>query len=64
MDQRSIKAYDLPQRVESYDADMDLMHPDRSKVVQSALDILPFPSESPLFALRSEEHTSELQSQR
>ena len=51
MDQRSIEAYDLPQRVASYDADMDLMHPDRSKVVQTALDILPFPPESALFAL-------------
>jgi ubiquinone/menaquinone biosynthesis C-methylase UbiE len=51
MDQRSIEAYDLPQRVASYDADMDLMHPNRSKIVQIALDILPFPRESSLSAL-------------
>jgi trans-aconitate 2-methyltransferase len=51
MDRQSIAAYDLPQRVASYDADMDLMHPDRSKVVQTALDILPFSGESALAAL-------------
>ena len=51
MDQRSIEAYDLPQRVASYDADMDLMHPNRSKIVQTALDILPFSRESALSAL-------------
>jgi tRNA (cmo5U34)-methyltransferase len=51
MEQRSIDAYDLPQRVESYDADMEVMHPNRSKMVQVALEILPFHRESVLRAL-------------
>src|SRR5260370_32125257 len=51
MEQRSIDAYDLPQRVESYDADMEVMHPNRSKMVQVALEILPFRRESVLHAL-------------
>jgi tRNA (cmo5U34)-methyltransferase len=42
MTKRSIEAYDLPKRVESYDADMELMHPNRSKMIQIALDVLPF----------------------
>lgn len=51
MEQRSIDAYDLPQRVASYDADMEVMHPNRSKMVQVALEIFPFPRESALRAL-------------
>ncbi len=51
MDQRSIEAYDMPQRVARYDADMDLMHPNRHKMVQAALDVLSFPAEAPLRAL-------------
>jgi tRNA (cmo5U34)-methyltransferase len=51
MDQRSINAYDLPQRVASYDADMEIMHPNRRKMVEIALEILPFPRESALHAL-------------
>jgi SAM-dependent methyltransferase len=39
---RSIEAYDLPERVSCYDADMELMHPNRSKMVAVALDLLPF----------------------
>lgn len=31
MEQRSIAAYDLVQRVASYDHDMELRHPNRSK---------------------------------
>ena len=49
MDQRTIDAYDLPQRVLSYDTQMELMHPNRGKMVQVALDILPFPED---FALK------------
>src|SRR5262249_1794169 len=43
MTERSIAAYDVSQRVKTYDADMDLMHPNRSKMVQIALEVLPFP---------------------
>lgn len=51
MAQRSIEAYDLPQRVASYDADMATMHPNRAKMVQIALEVLPFSRESPIHAL-------------
>jgi tRNA (cmo5U34)-methyltransferase len=51
MTQRSIGAYDLPGRVASYDADMDLMHPNRPRMIQAGLDILPFPESSSLVAL-------------
>ncbi|MGB8326897.1 MAG: hypothetical protein WCE48_04890 [Steroidobacteraceae bacterium] len=51
MKRQSIDAYDLPQRVASYDADMDLMHPNRSKMVRVALQILPYLREAPLWAL-------------
>jgi tRNA (cmo5U34)-methyltransferase len=47
----SIKAYDLPQRVCSYDADMEIMHPNRSKMVAIALELLPFPGSARLNAL-------------
>jgi tRNA (cmo5U34)-methyltransferase len=51
MKQQSIEAYDLPQRVASYDAEMELMHPNRSKMVRVALQILPFVGTAPLWAL-------------
>lgn len=51
MNQRSIDAYDMPQRVASYDANMEVMHPNRAKMIQVALDVLPFPKESQLQAL-------------
>ena len=38
----SIEAYDLPERVRTYDADMDIMHPLRHKMLDVALDVLPF----------------------
>ena len=43
MTERSIAAYDIAQRVKTYDADMELMHPNRSKMVDVALEVLPFP---------------------
>jgi tRNA (cmo5U34)-methyltransferase len=49
--QQSIDAYDLPQRVASYDADMEVMHPNRSKMVRVALQILPHLRSAPLRAL-------------
>lgn len=39
----SIEAYDLPERVRRYDADMDVMHPLRQKMIETALGLLPFP---------------------
>src|SRR4029434_224272 len=43
MTEQSIAAYDVSQRVKTYDADMELMHPNRSKMVQIAIEVLPFP---------------------
>jgi len=51
MNERSIGAYDRSQRVQSYDADMELMHPNRSKMIQIALEFLPFPKASALRAI-------------
>jgi len=51
MTKRSIGAYDVSQRVESYDADMELMHPNRSKMIQIALEFLPFPKTTALRAI-------------
>ena len=48
MTERSIAAYDVSQRVKTYDADMELMHPNRSKMVQIALELLPFPKTAAL----------------
>ncbi len=51
MGQQSIDAYNLPQRVASYDADMEVMHPNRSRMVQVALEVLPQARTEPLRAL-------------
>ena len=51
MSKDSIKAYDLPERVRTYDADMDIMHPLRHKMIEVALDVLPFPREQSLKVL-------------
>jgi tRNA (cmo5U34)-methyltransferase len=51
MTERSIAAYDVSKRVKTYDADMELMHPNRSKMVQIALEVLPFPKIAPLRAI-------------
>ena len=51
MSERSIAAYDVSQRVKTYDADMELMHPNRSKMVQIALEVLPFPKTAALRAI-------------
>ena len=51
MVERSIAAYDAPERVASYDADMEIMHPNRAKMIQVALDVLPFSVQQPLRAL-------------
>src|SRR6266487_3965161 len=51
MSERSIAAYDVSQRVKTYDADMELMHPNRSKMVQVAIEVLPFPKTAALRAI-------------
>ena len=51
MTQRSIAAYDISERVKRYDADMELMHPNRSKMVQIAIEVLPFPKTAALRAI-------------
>ena len=51
MSSDSIDAYDPPERVRRYDADMDVMHPLRHKMIEIALDILPFPREVALKVL-------------
>ncbi len=51
MSLETIKAYDLPERVASYDADMNLMHPNRVHMVEIALEVLPFETLQPFLAL-------------
>ena len=51
MTEPSIAAYEVSQRVKTYDTDMELMHPNRSKMVQIALEVLPFPKTAPLRAI-------------
>ena len=51
MTEQSIAAYDVSQRVKTYDADMELMHPNRSKMVQIALELLPVPNTAALRAI-------------
>lgn len=51
MNRKSIEAYDLPERVAAYDAEMELMHPNRPKMVTVALEVLPFEWDAPLRAL-------------
>lgn len=43
MNSDSVRAYDLPDRVRTYDADMEIMHPLRRKMVAIALEVIPFP---------------------
>jgi len=47
----SIAAYERPARVASYDATMDVMHPNRHKMVEISLEILPFDPQSTITAL-------------
>jgi tRNA (cmo5U34)-methyltransferase len=51
MTRQSIAAYDVSKRVAFYDRDMELMHPNRSKMVQVALEVLPFAKASRIRAL-------------
>jgi tRNA (cmo5U34)-methyltransferase len=47
----SVRAYDAADRVQAYDADMDLMHPLRHKMIAVALEVLPFDRQAELRAL-------------
>jgi tRNA (cmo5U34)-methyltransferase len=51
MIEQSIAAYDVSQRVKTYDVDMELMHPNRSKMVQIAVEVLPFSNTAALRAI-------------
>lgn len=51
MEQDSIAAYDLPSRIASYDADMDVMHPNRHKMIEVALSLPTFEGRASLRAL-------------
>ncbi len=42
MENKSIKSYNDPSRIIQYDTDMDIMHPNREKMVEVALEVLPF----------------------
>ncbi|MCP3985333.1 MAG: class I SAM-dependent methyltransferase [bacterium] len=46
-----IAAYDLPKRIATYDADMDIMHPNRDHMLRVAVGLLPFPREQDFLAL-------------
>lgn len=44
-------AYDLHERVASYDVNMEIMHPNRAKMVEVALDALAMPADAALRAI-------------
>ena len=46
-----IAAYDLPTRIATYDADMDVMHPNRHQMIDVAIELLPFPRYQAFLAL-------------
>jgi tRNA (cmo5U34)-methyltransferase len=47
----SIQAYDIPERVAMYDSDMELMHPNRNKMAEIVLELLPFSRNDSFIAL-------------
>jgi len=51
MGRRSIDAFSAPEKVAAYDADMELMHPNRSRMVEIAVEVLPFEPGAALTAL-------------
>jgi len=51
MSNQSILAYDLPGRVANYDADMDLMHPNRHKMAETIENVLAVSGASPRLAI-------------
>jgi ubiquinone/menaquinone biosynthesis C-methylase UbiE len=51
MGSSSVESYDIPERVSMYDTDMEIMHPLRWKMIEIALEILPFHQTQSLRAL-------------
>ena len=51
MSAESIQAYDLPGRVANYDADMDLMHPNRHKMAETIESVLAVSGAPPRLAI-------------
>ena len=51
MESDSTRAYDLPERVKIYDADMDIMHPLRWKMVDVSMEVLPYDKKQALRVL-------------
>ena len=51
MSSKSIQSYNLLKRVSEYDTDMNIMHPNRSKMTTIALEFLPFDGKSSFTAL-------------
>jgi tRNA (cmo5U34)-methyltransferase len=48
---KSLDAYNAPERVLNYDASMEIMHPNRTKMIQIALEVLPYPRDQTLHAI-------------
>ncbi len=48
---QAIASYDVPERIASYDRDMDVMHPNRHRMVRVALELLPFERDRDFLAL-------------
>jgi tRNA (cmo5U34)-methyltransferase len=51
MNSESVEAYDFSDRVSKYDADMDIMHPLRWKMIEVALEVIPYQKTQSLTAL-------------
>lgn len=51
MSSESISAYDTAARVATYDADMAVMHPNRKRMVEVALEFVPLPRDGEVHAL-------------
>lgn len=51
MDNKSINSYNNPIRVAEYEADMDIMHPNRIKMIDIALEILPYEEDTSFTSL-------------
>jgi len=47
----SVDAYNVKSRVEAYDCGMDIMHPNRTKMAEIALEFMPFDGNTSLRAL-------------
>jgi ubiquinone/menaquinone biosynthesis C-methylase UbiE len=48
---KGISAYEARERIAAYDAEMEIMHPNRARMVAVALEILPFSRDDALTAV-------------